>query len=100
MDIDFANLQLQYKNKAEINKQIEIVLNKSNYILGEEVFELEKNLKNLPMQKTSSVVPLELTLFCLLLSIDLHPGDEVITTPFTWVSFRNYCNIKSKACIC
>ena len=64
MDIDFANLQLQYKKyKAEINKQIEIVLNKSNYILGEEVFELEKNLKILPMQKTSSVVPLELTLF-------------------------------------
>ena len=47
MDIDFANLQLQYKKyKAEIDKQIEIVLSKSNYILGEEVFELEKNLKN------------------------------------------------------
>ena len=41
MKIDFANLQLQYKNYREnIDKNIQDVLNKSNYILGDEVQKL------------------------------------------------------------
>lgn len=37
MKIDFANLQLQYQAyKKEIDTNIQNVLNKSNYILGEE----------------------------------------------------------------
>ena len=43
MKIDFANLQLQYQTyKKEIDNNIQNVLNKSNYILGEEVQTLEK----------------------------------------------------------
>ncbi len=38
MKIDFANLQLQYRRyKSEIDSAIHAVLNKSNYIMGEEV---------------------------------------------------------------
>ena len=37
MKINFANLQLQYQTyKKEIDNNIQNVLNKSNYILGEE----------------------------------------------------------------
>jgi UDP-2-acetamido-2-deoxy-ribo-hexuluronate aminotransferase len=37
MKIDFANLQLQYQAyKKEIDTNIQNILNKSNYILGEE----------------------------------------------------------------
>ena len=38
MKIDFANLQLQYqKYKDEIDKNIQKVLNRSYYIMGEEI---------------------------------------------------------------
>ena len=47
MEIDFANLQLQYqKYKDKIDVNLQKVLNKSNYILGEEVATLEKELEN------------------------------------------------------
>ena len=47
MQIDFANLQYQYQlYKEEIDKTIHRVLDKSNYIMGEEVKELEENLQN------------------------------------------------------
>lgn len=37
MKIDFANLQLKYQSyKKEIDTNIQNILNKSNYILGEE----------------------------------------------------------------
>jgi UDP-2-acetamido-2-deoxy-ribo-hexuluronate aminotransferase len=45
MKIDFANLQLQYQTyKKEIDTNIQNVLNKSNYILGEEVQILEQEV--------------------------------------------------------
>ena len=47
MKIDFANLQLQYqKYKKKIDVSIQEVLNKSNYILGEEIEKLETELRN------------------------------------------------------
>ena len=46
MKVDFANLQLQYQTyKDKIDRNIEAVLNKSNYILGEEVKILEQKLQ-------------------------------------------------------
>ena len=45
MKIDFANLQLQYqKYKPEIDASVNTVLNKSNYIMGEQVKKLETEL--------------------------------------------------------
>ena len=45
MNIDFSNLQLQYqKYKVDIDANIQAVLNKSNYIMGKEVHELERVL--------------------------------------------------------
>ena len=47
MKIDFANLQLQYqKYKSDIDDNIQAVLNKSNYIMGEEVKQLEAELSS------------------------------------------------------
>ena len=38
MKIDFANLKLHYQTyKDKIDSNIQVILNKSNYILGEEV---------------------------------------------------------------
>ena len=88
MKIDFANLQLQYKNYREnIDKNIQDVLNKSNYILGEEVQKLEDELQKFTGAKYAITCSSGTdALLLALMAIDIQLGDEVITTPFTWIS--------------
>ncbi len=88
MNIDFANLQFQYqKYKKKINKNFQSVLNKSNYILGKEVEILEKKLENFTGAKYAITCSSGTdALLLALMAINIQPGDEVITTPFTWIS--------------
>ncbi|MDB3894467.1 DegT/DnrJ/EryC1/StrS family aminotransferase [Candidatus Pelagibacter sp.] len=88
MKIDFANLQLQYQAyKKEIDSNIQNVLNKSNYILGEEVKTLEYELQKFTGAKYAITCSSGTdALLLALMAIDIQPGDEVITTPFTWIS--------------
>jgi UDP-2-acetamido-2-deoxy-ribo-hexuluronate aminotransferase len=88
MNIDFANLQLQYKKyKTDIDEKIHLILKKSNYILGEEVQELEKSLEKFTGAKYSIACSSGTdALLLAMLAMDIQPGDEIITTPFTWVS--------------
>ena len=88
MKIDFANLQLQYQTyKKEIDNNIQNVLNKSNYILGEEVQILEQELQKFTGAKYAITCSSGTdALLLALMAIDIQPGDEVITTPFTWIS--------------
>jgi UDP-2-acetamido-2-deoxy-ribo-hexuluronate aminotransferase len=88
MQIDFANLQHQYKlYKDEIDKAIHKVLDKSNYIMGEEVSQLEKSLEeftgaNYAITCSSGTDALLLAM----MALDIKPGDEIITTPFTFIA--------------
>lgn len=88
MKIDFANLQLQYQTyKEEIDNNIQAVLNKSNYILGEEVQMLERELQKFTGAKYAITCSSGTdALLLALMAIDIQPDDEVITTPFTWIS--------------
>jgi UDP-2-acetamido-2-deoxy-ribo-hexuluronate aminotransferase len=88
MKIDFANLQLQYQTyKEKIDSNIQAILNKSNYILGEEVDILEKELQNFTGAKYAiSCSSGTDALLLALMAIDIQPDDEIITTPFTWIS--------------
>ena len=88
MKIDFANLQLQYQTyKDKIDRNLQSVLNKSNYILGEEVDILEKELQNFTGAKYAITCSSGTdALLLALMAIDIQPGDEIITTPFTWIS--------------
>lgn len=88
MKIDFANLQLQYQAyKKEIDTNIQNILNKSNYILGEEVQTLEQELQKFTGAKNAITCSSGTdALLLALMAIDIQPGDEVITTPFTWIS--------------
>ena len=88
MKIDFANLQLQYQTyKDKIDSNIQEVLNKSNYILGEEVDILEKELQNFTGAKYAiSCSSGTDALLLALMALDIQPDDEIITTPFTWIS--------------
>ena len=88
MKIDFANLQLQYQTyKDKIDSNIHKILNKSNYILGEEVDILEQELQIFTEAKYAiSCSSGTDALLLALMAIDIQPGDEIITTPFTWIS--------------
>lgn len=88
MDLNFANLQLQYqKYKKDIDEKIQLVLNKSNYILGEEINELEERLKSFTGAKHAITCSSGTdALLLAMMAIDIQPDDEIITTPFTWAS--------------
>ncbi len=88
MNIDFANLQFQYqKYKADIDANIQAVLNKSNYIMGEEVHELERALEEFTGVKHAITCSSGTdALLLAMMALDIQPGDEIITTPFTFIA--------------
>ena len=88
MEIDFANLQLQYqKYNKVIDTNIQKILDKSNYILGEEVDVLENDLVNFSGSKYAITCSSGTDAILLaLMAINIKPGDEIITPPFTWIS--------------
>lgn len=86
--MDFIDLKKQYALLREpINVAIQTVLDHGRYILGPEVTELENVLAEYVGQKhcittSSGTHSLEIALRAL----DIGPGDEVVTVPFTWIS--------------
>jgi len=88
MKIDFANLQYQYQlYKQEIDKSINKVLNHGKYIMGPEVEELEGNLCNFTGAKESITCASGTdALLLAMMALDIKPGDEIITTPFTFIA--------------
>jgi len=88
MKIDFAKLQDQYQlYKSEIDQAIHSVLDKSNYIMGEEVRELESNLQIFTGAKHAiSCSSGTDALLLAMMALDIKPDDEIITTPFTFIA--------------
>jgi UDP-2-acetamido-2-deoxy-ribo-hexuluronate aminotransferase len=88
MKIDFANLQHQYQlYKNEIDSAINAVLNKSNYILGEECDLLERELEAFTEAKHAIVCSSGTdALLLAMMAFDIQPEDEIITTPFTFIA--------------
>lgn len=88
MKIDFAKLQDQYQlYKLEIDEAIHAVLNKSNYIMGEEISQLEDSLQEFTKAKFAiSCSSGTDALLLAMMAIDIKPGDEIITTPFTFIA--------------
>jgi UDP-2-acetamido-2-deoxy-ribo-hexuluronate aminotransferase len=88
MNINFSNLQLQYqKHKSDIDANIQAVLNKSNYIAGEEVHDLERSLENFTGAKHAITCSSGTdALLLAMMALDIQPGDEIITTPFTFIA--------------
>lgn len=88
MKIDFANLQHQYQlYKADIDANIQAVLNKSNYIMGEEVQQLELALQSFTGMKHAITCSNGTdALLLAMMAMDIQPGDEIVTTPFTFIA--------------
>jgi UDP-2-acetamido-2-deoxy-ribo-hexuluronate aminotransferase len=86
--MEFIDLK---KQKAQIDKKlmvsIEKVLDQGSYILGPEITDLEKELSLFSSSKFCLTVASGTdALLMSLMALDVRPGDEIITTPFTWIS--------------
>lgn len=88
MHINFIDLQKQYKAiEAKVNARIHKVLNHAGFILGPEVEECEKNLAAYVGSKHAITCSSGTdALVMALMALDIKAGDEVITTPFTFVA--------------
>lgn len=88
MKINFIDLQGQYqKYKEEIDHEIHDVLDTSNYIMGPKVIELENNLATFTGAKHAIACSSGTdALLLALMALDIKAGDEVITTPFTFIA--------------
>ncbi|MEK9942492.1 MAG: DegT/DnrJ/EryC1/StrS family aminotransferase, partial [Gammaproteobacteria bacterium] len=88
MAIPFIDLKAQYAAlKTEINERIDRVLEHGQYILGPEVAELEERLANYTGAKHCITAASGTDALLLsLMGLGIGPGDEVITTPFTFVA--------------
>jgi len=86
--MQFIDLKTQYqKYKSDIDNRMKNVLEHGRFIMGPEVEELEEVLAdyvgvNHCITVSSGTHSLEIALRAL----DIGPGDEVITVPFSWIS--------------
>ena len=87
-NIPFIDLKAQYAAlKEPIQQRIQKVLDHGQYIMGPEVRELEEALEKYTAAKHCITVSSGTeALLIALMAIGLEPGDEVITTPFTFAA--------------
>lgn len=88
MTIPFVDLKTQYKSlQPQIQARINQVLEHGQYIMGPEVRELEQRLEAYTAAKHCIAVSSGTeALMITLMSMGIGPGDEVITTPFTFAA--------------
>ena len=86
--LQFIDLKAQYAALREtINARIQCVLDHGQYIMGPEVKELEDKLAAYTGAKHCITVASGTeALLISMMALDLKPGDEVITTPFTFAA--------------
>ena len=86
--MDFIDLKSQYKASRElINDRIQAVLDHGQYIMGPEVAELEERLADYTGARHCITVSSGTeALLIALMALGVGPGDEVITTPFSFIA--------------
>jgi UDP-2-acetamido-2-deoxy-ribo-hexuluronate aminotransferase len=88
MHVQFIDLTIQQKAiREELDRRIAAVLNHGQYIMGPEVKELEEVLSDyVGVRHCITVSSGTDALLISLMALGIGPGDEVITTPFTFIS--------------
>lgn len=86
--MQFIDLQVQYRQLKEgIDARIQRVLDHGRYILGPEVTELEERLAEyVGVGHCIGISSGTDALLVSLMALEIGPGDEVITTPFTFIA--------------
>jgi len=88
MKIPFIDLKSQYRAlQTSIDARIHKVLDHGQYIMGPEVRELEERLEAFTGSRYCITVSSGTeALLISLMALDIKPGDEIITTPFSFVA--------------
>ena len=88
MTIAFIDLKSQYQAlKTSVDARIHKVLDHGQYIMGPEVRELEERLEAFTGARHSITVASGTeALLISLMALGIKPGDEIITTPFTFIA--------------
>ncbi len=99
--MDFIDLKSQYRRIApKINERIQAVLNNGQYVLGAEHGELEKRLADyVGVRHCIGASSGTDTLLIALLALDIGPGDEVITSPFTFIATGEMIALAGARCV-
>jgi UDP-2-acetamido-2-deoxy-ribo-hexuluronate aminotransferase len=86
--MEFIDLKSQYLASREpINRRIQAVLDHGQYIMGPEVAELESRLAAFTGARHCVTVSSGTeALVIALMALGIEPGDEVITTPFSFIA--------------
>jgi UDP-2-acetamido-2-deoxy-ribo-hexuluronate aminotransferase len=88
MTMQFIDLKTQYRRiENEVNQRMKAVLEHGQYVLGPEVKELEQKLAEyVGIKHCIGISDGTTALQVALMALDIGPGDEVITTPFTFIA--------------
>ena len=86
--MDFIDLKTQYRRlRGPINERIQAVLDHGQFVLGAEIGELEGRLADFVGANHCVTVSSGTdALLIALMALDIGPGDEVITPPFTFIA--------------
>lgn len=86
--MDFIDLKTQYAGlKDGIDRRIQTVLDHGKFIMGPEIGELEEQLTGYVGAKHAITVSSGTdALQVAMMALGVRPGDEVVTTPFTFIS--------------
>ena len=86
--MEFIDLKAQYQLlREDINAGIQRVLDHGQYILGPEVAELEARLAAFSGARHCITVSSGTeALLISMMALGIQPGDEVITTPFSFIA--------------
>src|SRR5438132_1149799 len=88
MKINFHDVQTQYhRYKDEIDSAIQNILASGQFIMGEEVYQFENALaRYLNAKNVIGCGSGTDALLLALMAIDIKPGDEIITTAFSFIA--------------
>ena len=86
--MDFVDLKTQYRElKESVDSRIRRVLEHAHFIMGPEVRELEERLEAFTgASHCVTVASGTEALLIALMALGVKPGDEIVTTPFTFVA--------------
>ena len=86
--MQFIDLKTQYQRyQTEIDARMKAVLDHGKFIMGPEIAEMEQTLAEyVGVEHCISVSSGTHSLEIALRALDIGPGDEVVTVPFTWIS--------------
>ena len=86
--VPFIDLEKQQSMiRSGLEAALDTVLHHGQYILGPEIKELEKQLADyVGVKHAITVASGTDSLLIALMALDVGPGDEIITVPYTWIS--------------